>query len=74
MVNALIVLEQHLENAAFATRIFIAANNAKIREEDFIYSLAPSAQSRLLIIYSDVSPMTSYLMMKMYAKSLASTS
>lgn len=73
-MNALIVLEQHLENAAFATRIFIAANIAKIGDMDVIYSLAPSARSRLLIIYSDVSAKTFYLMMKMYAKVLASIS
>lgn len=74
LMYALSVVTQHLGNAAFATGIFIAANIAKIGDLDLIYSLAPSARSRPLIIYSDVSAKTSYLMMKMYAKVLASIS
>lgn len=74
LVYALGVVKQHLGNAAFATVIVTAANIAKIGDLDLIYSLAPSARSRPLIIYSDVSTKTSYLMMKMCAKVLASTS
>lgn len=73
-MKAIIVIEQHLGNAACAIGIFIAAKVAKARDLDVMYSLAPSARSRLLIIYSDVSSTMPYLLMKMYAKNLASTS